>query len=270
MLSKIAPLGFVLIAIVMVLATINAQQQTLVSAHVMSSSGTVEIQRRAQGQATLTNISYQVNDELVAGDVIKTHRGGRMVLGLSDGSQAIISENTTVEITDLSQSPRTIFNLLRGKTRIKIEKVGGRPNPYRVNTPTAVIAVRGTLFDVFASDSETQVFVHEGEVAVSNLRVPDRPVILTPGNRTRVRETQEPEQPSHFQPGRNNDNFKPPTPPDKGRDGSFDRDARDARGSGPGSNQGHSTGQLSGMPNGQPTGQPQSGPAPPPSGPKKP
>src|SRR5207253_2390830 len=135
------------------------------------------------------------------GDVIKTHKGGRFVLGLADGSQAIISENTTVEILDLSRSPRTIFNLLRGKTRIKIEKVGGRPNPYRVNTPTAVIAVRGTLFDVFATEKDTQVFVHEGEVAVSNLLVPERTVICSPGQRTRVQQAQPPEAPSHFQPG---------------------------------------------------------------------
>jgi hypothetical protein len=148
--------------------------------------------------------------------VIKTYRGGRLVLGLSDGSQAIISDNTTVQIADLSQSPRTIFNLLRGKTRVKIERVGGRPNPYRVNTPTAVIAVRGTLFDVFVAEKETQVFVHEGEVAVSNLVAPERFVVLSPGERTRVQQAQPPEPPAYFQPSRNNDTFKPQPPPDRG------------------------------------------------------
>ena len=153
-------------------------------------------------------IAYRVNDELLAGDVIKTYAGGRLVLGLLDGSQAIIAEKSIVEIVDLSKSPRTIFNLLRGKTRIKIEKVGGRPNPYRVNTPTTVIAVRGTLFDVIVSDKETQVFVHEGEVAVSNFARPEAAVILSPGQRTRVQQAQPPERPSSFQPGRNNETFK--------------------------------------------------------------
>jgi ferric-dicitrate binding protein FerR (iron transport regulator) len=150
-----------------------------------------------------------VNDELFAGDVINTFGGGRLVLGLLDGSQAIVGEKTVVEIVDLSKSPRTIFNLLRGKARVKIEKVGGRPNPYRVNTPTTVIAVRGTLFDIFVTSKETQVFVHEGEVAVSNFARPDEEVILSPGQRTRVQQTQPPEPPSRFQPGRNNDTFKP-------------------------------------------------------------
>lgn len=190
-------------------ASINARSQTLASARILSSSGPVEIQRRSQGQPSLLNIAYRVNDELLAGDVVRTNSGGRLVLGLLDGSQAIIGEKTIVEIADLAKSPRTIFNVLRGKTRIKIEKVGGRPNPYRVNTPTTVIAVRGTLFDVIVSDKETQVFVHEGEVAVSNFTRPEWIVSLLPGQRTRVQQTQPPEPPTHFRPGRNNDTFRP-------------------------------------------------------------
>jgi hypothetical protein len=99
--------------------------------------------------------------------------------------------------------------VLRGKTRVRIEKVGGRPNPYRVNTPTTVIAVRGTLFDVIVTEKETQVFVHEGEVAVSNFASPKVVVILSPGEMTRVQLALPPQSPSHFRPGRNNDNFKP-------------------------------------------------------------
>src|SRR5437868_2541420 len=208
MLSKRAAIHL-FISTIILFASINARAQALVSARVLSSSGAVEIDRRSQGQAVLVKIEYRVNDELLAGDVIKTLKGGRLVLGLTDGSQAIISEQTTVEITDLSKSPRTIFNLLRGKTRIKIEKVGGRPNPYRVNTPTAVIAVRGTLFDVLAKRKETQVYLHEREVAGRSISAPDAPVILSPGQRTRVQQAQPPESPAHYQPGRNDDTFKP-------------------------------------------------------------
>jgi hypothetical protein len=213
MLSKRVALTCLLISgVIFLAAAARAWPQTLASARILSSDGPVEIQRRAQGQAALSKVTYRVNDEVLAGDVIKTGRGGRLVLGLADGSQAIIGENTTVEVTDLSKSPRTIFNVMRGKTRIKIEKVGGRPNPYRVNTPTAVIAVRGTLFDVFVKERETSVFVHEGEVSVSNLTLPDAPVILLPGMRTRVEPTRAPEPPARFQPGRNNETFIPRPP----------------------------------------------------------
>jgi ferric-dicitrate binding protein FerR (iron transport regulator) len=209
MLSKRILILLLLVASLPFPAWTEARAQALVSARILSSEGPVEIERRAQGQAELTKIAYRVNDELAAGDLIKTSKGGRLVLGLSDGSQAIIGEQTTVEITDLSRSPRTIFNVLRGKTRIRVEKMGGRPNPYRVNTPTAVIAVRGTLFDVLVSGSETRVLVYEGEVAVSNQASPSVLVVLPPGWSTRVRQDRPPDSPSTFRLDRRDDTFEP-------------------------------------------------------------
>jgi hypothetical protein len=209
MLSKKATIICLLIHAALLTAAGHAGAQTLASARILSDSGPVEIHRPSRAKGMLTQISYHVNDELFAGDVIRTLKGGRLVLGLVDGSQAIIGELTVLEILDLSKSPRAIFNVLRGKTRVKIEKVGGRPNPYRVNTPTTVIAVRGTVFDVFVTSKETQVFVHEGEVSVTNVSKPDVMIILAPGERTRVLPAQAPEPPSRFQPGRNDDKFNP-------------------------------------------------------------
>lgn len=209
MLSKKVTTTCLVILTITLLASISAQSQTLASARILSSEGPVEIQRPSTVKSQLMKITYRVNDELFAGDVIRTFKGGRLVLGLADGSQAIIGEQTVLEIMDTSKSPRTIFNMLRGKTRIKIEKVGGRPNPYRVNTPTTVIAVRGTLFDVIVTKKETQVFVHEGEVAVTNFARPEVTVILSPEQMTRVQQTQPPEPPSRFMPGRNDDKFNP-------------------------------------------------------------
>jgi hypothetical protein len=68
---------FCLLSSAGLLASINARSQTLVSARILSSSGPVEIQRRPQEQSPLMKIAYQVNDELRAGDVVKTYAGGR-------------------------------------------------------------------------------------------------------------------------------------------------------------------------------------------------
>lgn len=144
----------------------------------------------------------------MAGDTIVTGKSGRLVLGLSDGSQAVIAPKTTVVIQDLSQSPRTLFNVIRGKTRVHIEKLGGQPNPYRVNTPTAVIAVRGTIFDVLVGDDETQVFLHEGQVEVTNLSSPDKSVLLFAGQMTKVFLRRLPTAPGMFKSGRNDGTFK--------------------------------------------------------------
>lgn len=186
----------------------RASGQNLVSAMILSVDGSVEIRRAPPGGATLKKIDLKRHDYLNAGDRIATGLRARLVLGLSDGSLAVVGERTVIEIRDLSSSPRELFQVLRGKTRVYIEKLGGRPNPYRVNTPTAVIAVRGTLFDVIVRTNETEVFVHEGEVAVSSVLAPEQMVLLSAGQMTRVRRGQSPATPSLFKPGRNDDSFR--------------------------------------------------------------
>jgi hypothetical protein len=181
---------------------------SLVAAKVLSSEGEVEIRRPSTGQPQIQKIAFKATDELRAGDTIMTGRKGRLVLGLSDGSQAVIAPQTTVVIKDLAQSPRTLFHVIRGKTRVHIEKLGGQPNPYRVNTPTAVIAVRGTIFDVLVDGDETQVFLHEGEVAVTNPSSPAQPVFLFAGQTTRISLDRLPTAPGTFKAGKNDGTFQ--------------------------------------------------------------
>lgn len=185
-----------------------AVAQDLVSARVLTVEGQVELRRQSANQPLIQKVAFKVDDTLKAGDTIITGKNGRLVLGLSDGSQAVIAAKTTVIIEDLGKSPRTLFNVIKGKTRIQIEKLGGRPNPYRVNTPTAVIAVRGTIFDVLVEDDKTDVFLHEGQVVVTSLRSPDQQIILSAGQMTRVLMQRPPNPPSSFKTGRNDGMFK--------------------------------------------------------------
>lgn len=196
------------ICVVWLVMAAAALAQQLVSAKITAIEGQVEIQRNSANQPIPVKIAFKVDDRLSAGDKIITGKNGRLVLGLSDGSQAVIAPKTIVVIQDLSQSPRTLFEVLKGKTRIQIEKLGGQPNPYRVNTPTAVIAVRGTIFDVVVNDSDTEVFLHEGQVAVTNLNLPNQPIILSAGQTTRVFLQRPPNPPGSFKPGRNDGNFR--------------------------------------------------------------
>ena len=73
---------------------------------------------------------------------------------------------------------------------------------------TAVIAVRGTIFDVLVKDNETEVYLHEGAVSVFNLTRPDQPVQLAPGQTTRITGTAQPRPPNTFKPGRNDGDFR--------------------------------------------------------------
>src|SRR6185437_1123043 len=75
-----------------------------------------------------------------------------------------------------------------GRVRVQIEHLYG-PNPNRVLTPTAVISVRGTVFDITVDgdDETTDVEVEEGTVEVRHALLPNsNPRVLTTGETLRV------------------------------------------------------------------------------------
>jgi len=142
-------------------------------------------------QPLTTSINVKVGDE------VKTGPGASVVLTLPDHSYMTVNENSDVTIKDSwSGGYHDIVNVLLGRVRVYIEKVGGRPNNSRVQTPTALIAVRGTVFDVNVLDPKfTEVWCLEGQVEVENPAVADRQVILNPGMKTGVVEGQPPLKP---------------------------------------------------------------------------
>jgi hypothetical protein len=72
--------------------------------------------------------------------------------------------------------------------KVQIEKLGGLPNPNKVRTPTAVISVRGTVFDVNVEDDDatTLVLVEEGQVEVRHLLRGGEGRVLNQGEWIRV------------------------------------------------------------------------------------
>ncbi len=124
------------------------------------------------------------------GDEIRTGPGGSMTLSLPDGSYVVVSENTTLKIERFWGSDvKNLMRVVLGKARFFIQRLGGRPNPYRVNTPTALIAVRGTTFEVSVDSSQvTEVLCFDGRVTVETAGLSDREVILDAGRKTLVRD----------------------------------------------------------------------------------
>lgn len=123
------------------------------------------------------------------GDVLKTGPDGTVTLELPDGSYMVVSENSTLTVQDFwSPNLKNLVNLMMGKVRFYIQRLGGRPNPYRVTTPTALIAVRGTTFEVTLDEAQiAEIRCLEGRVAIESVGLPDREVILEPGRKTIVR-----------------------------------------------------------------------------------
>jgi len=129
------------------------------------------------------------NQAIQAGDELRTGPGGSIILTVPDGSYMVVSENSRVVIEDFwSGNFKSIMNLMLGQVRFYIQRLGGRPNPYSVRTPTALIAVRGTTFDVMVDEAQTaEVRCLDGRVTVEGVGVSDREVILEAGYKTLVR-----------------------------------------------------------------------------------
>ncbi len=122
--------------------------------------------------------------ELGPGDKVDTHGGGRVVIELTDGSMIVVQPESVIVIKDFRAaiSLRELFDIMLGSVRVKINHFGGRPNPYRINSPTASIAVRGTDFSITVNDrGETQVSVYEGIVEVTSLVDPTQSVVIEGG-----------------------------------------------------------------------------------------
>src|SRR5436189_1074582 len=124
-----------------------------------------------------------------AGDEVRTGAGAQLILEVPDGSYMVISENSELVVEDVwSGNLRSLMNLMVGRVRFYVQRLGGRPNPYRVTTPTALIAVRGTIFDVVVDEAQiAEVRCLEGRVAVETVGLPNREVILEPGRKTLIR-----------------------------------------------------------------------------------
>ena len=68
---------------------------------------------------------------------------------------------------------RDLIDLFLGRVKVYIQHLGDQPNPHRIFTPTAVISVRGTTFDVsIDADEVVTVGVEQGVVTVQHRLIP--------------------------------------------------------------------------------------------------
>jgi hypothetical protein len=137
----------------------------------------------------LTSQTINQNQAIQAGDELRTGPGAQLILTAPDSSYMVVSENSKLLVEDYwSGNFKSIMNLMLGQVRFYIQRLGGRPSPYSVRTPTALIAVRGTIFDVIVDDAQySEVQCLDGRVTVENVGLSEREVILEPGFKTLVR-----------------------------------------------------------------------------------
>ena len=139
--------------------------------------------------------SGQPGTVLAAESTIETVKGS-LLLELQDGSQVLVKSHSRVILKAPDQDKGFYLELLLGKLVNKITKRLGNAPSFRMGTPTAVITVRGTRFEVEVSKNlRTYVVVYEGLVEVGGLAGKGVPVFLHPGFITNVDRNREPSQP---------------------------------------------------------------------------
>lgn len=154
------------------------------AAQAVQITGQVSLMRDSQPWA------IKVGDWVPPRRELFTGPDGFAVFRLQDGSTFELYPNSTATFRANSGNFTDLLDLWIGRVRVHIQKLtGGQPNPNKVSTPTALISVRGTIFDVQVEDNGdiTQVAVEEGQVAVQHALLPyTDPKLLNAGDFIRV------------------------------------------------------------------------------------
>ena len=120
------------------------------------------------------------------GQMVITGPDGYAKFQVFDGSTFEVFPNSKVLFRNNPGNWKDLLDLVLGRIKVQIQKLGGQPNPNRVHTPTAIISVRGTIFDVTVDDGDsTLVVVEEGLVEVAHRRIPGSKLV-GPGEWLRV------------------------------------------------------------------------------------
>jgi len=184
---------FVLLCL-FVAAPASVWAQPAAGARVTALTGSLNVVRMRQ-----TPRALGLNDPVLNGDELITGENSYATIHTTSGATVEIFPDSRLVFSERSADIQEFLRLFFGSIKVYIEKITGRPNPHKMTTPTAVIAVRGTIFSVFVDENDsTLVAVEEGVVGVTNVRYPDQEVILQRGQRTWVHEGQPPQQAQAF------------------------------------------------------------------------
>jgi ferric-dicitrate binding protein FerR (iron transport regulator) len=122
---------------------------------------------------------------------------GRLVLVLrTDESEIIVQPHTRLVVKEPAPGNWDALEILLGRVHAYIRKRTGGAPPFQMGTPSAVIAVRGTRFDVEVNGrGVSEVDVFDGLVEVASSTIPGSSVLVSPGFSTRVGMGTPPEPP---------------------------------------------------------------------------
>ena len=156
-----------------------------------------QVQYRTDDAAPLQSLSGSVS--IPSTGSIYTGADGLAEIRYADGTVVSIKQNSTVKVG--GQKGEGIWVRL-GAIIVRVQRMLSAGEPTEVRTPIAVAAVRGTEFGVHVDETtRTQIFVFDGTVAVSNVQIPQKVVMVRKGEMTTVVPLRPPAAPAPFTTG---------------------------------------------------------------------
>jgi len=127
-------------------------------------------------------------EDVKPGWIVKTGKDGYAKFQVSDGSSFEVFADTEATFRQDPGNWTHLLNIWIGHIKVMIQHLPGVANPNNVTSPTAVISVRGTIFEVIVEDLEgtTLVSLDEGLVQVHHRMQPGPDKFLNPGEAVRV------------------------------------------------------------------------------------
>ena len=144
-----------------------------------------------------TSMSRPTRGQVLPADTVLDTGEGRLVLVLrTDESEIIVQPHTRLVVKEPAPGNWDALEILLGRVHAYIRKRTGGAPPFQMGTPSAVIAVRGTRFDVEVNGrGVSEVDVFDGLVEVASSTIPGSSVLVSPGFSTRVGMGTTPEPP---------------------------------------------------------------------------
>lgn len=161
---------------------------SLVPAFAQETAATLLVQ---VGQVSMlkdgNQVALYVGQAIRANQMVVTGEGAYARFRVADGSEFEVFEKSQVTFHDKGGSWKDLLNVWIGHVKVYVQHLYG-PNPTSVTSPTAVISVRGTVFDVMVENDEgdTTVVVDEGKVQVHHRLIPGVDPLLLPGQSVTV------------------------------------------------------------------------------------
>ncbi len=150
-----------------------------------------------QVQLPGASLGRPVRGQVLPEGTLLDTKDGQMVLVLrADESEVLVQPHSKIILEAPQPGNWDALQIMLGKVRAFIRKRTGGAPPFQMGTPSAVIAVRGTRFDVEVNAKGiSEIDVFEGLVEVGSNSLQGKSVLVGPGMSTRVGVGTAPEAP---------------------------------------------------------------------------